>query len=256
MGHIRLPSLPRTRKWQEVVALLGSRDGSVQSVAAATLDALSDAFVDSGTDSGLVRAVWLLASLPDAARSEDFVRAARDLGITIPANPTTTDLATGLSNALDDYLDKSRRTDLAEIAVAASVEAVSRTLGHRTKTLFPSPDDTTYETAKLATEKQFSRLARDFFARFTQRWLTSFIDRDLPNHTGNGRRFQTIDDQREFSQALSLHCEQASRIVEAFAGGWWSKARFEGDLSEQRTGRFVSYSLKKLRDELARGGSE
>ena len=257
MGHIRLPRLPRTRRWREVVDLLRSPSGTAPAVASATLAAVDEAFVHSDTDRGLVRAVWLLAQLPVAARSDDFRAAAKQLGINLPATPTVADISTGISAAIDDYLGESgERTDIGELALGAAVEAVSRTLHARTTSLFPDPTEPTRATAALGTETQFGRLARDFFARFTQRWLKAFVDRELPHHTGEGRRFATLTEQREFTQALDLHCQQAARIVESFAGGWWSKARHEGDLTEQRTSGFVSYSLKKLRDELQRGHDE
>ena len=126
----------------------------------------------------------------------------------------------------------------------------------RTTSLFPEPDDVRREVAKLGTEVQFGKLARDFFARFTERSLKYYVDRELPRQVGGDGRFQTLAEQRDFSRALELHCQQAAKIVEAFAGGWWSKARFEKDLSEERTARFVGYALKKMRDELRKGAAE
>jgi hypothetical protein len=142
------------------------------------------------------------------------------------------------------------------MALGAAVEALSKNLVQRTATLFPEPDDVRREVAKLGTEVQFGKLARDFFARFTERSLTYYVDRELPKQVGSDRRFQTLADQKEFSRALELHCQQAAKIVEAFAGGWWSKARFEKDLTPERTARFVGYALKKMRDELRRGSAE
>lgn len=254
MGHIRLPRLARTRRWKEVVGLLDSPAGNAPAVASATLSAVEKAFVQSGADRGLVRAVWLLAQLPVAARSGDFRAAAMELGIRIPDSPTVADISAGLSGAIDDYLGgDGERSDIGEIALGAAVEAVSRNLHHRTASLFPDTDEPTRATAALGTEVQFGRLARDFFARLTKRCLNSFVDRELPLHTGEERRFRSLAEQRDFSQALDVHCQQASKIIEAFAGGWWSKARHENDLTEQRTARFVSYALRKLRDELHRG---
>ncbi|HEX5050425.1 MAG TPA: hypothetical protein VFZ65_01505 [Planctomycetota bacterium] len=257
MGHIRLPHLPRTRRWREVIDLIGSSAGTAAAVASATLDAIDDKFVSSSADAGLVRAFWILAKLPDAARSGTFVQELRDLGVSVSPNPTVAELTAAVAGAIDTHLDSHRqRTDFAEMALAATVESIARDLTQRTTTLFPDAADVPREIAKLGTEVQFGRLAQSFFARFTERCLRYYVDRELPRHVGKGRRFKTLADQKEFSRALELHCQQASEIVEAFAGGWWSKARHERDLSETRTARFVSYALRKVRDELRRGSVE
>jgi hypothetical protein len=254
MGHIRLPQLPRTRRWQEVIDLVGSGRGTAAAVASATLDAIDDSFVTRSADPGLVRAVWVLAKLPDAARSGAIAEQLQQIGIAVSATPTIAELTAGLASALDDHLDAHKhRTDVAEMALGATVESVTREVSQRTTTLFRDPTDVARAVAEIGTEVQFGRLARGFFARFTERCLRYYVDRELPRHVGKGRRFATLADQKEFSQALTLHCQQASKIVEAFAGSWWSKARFERDLSEERTARFVAYALKKVRDELRRG---
>jgi hypothetical protein len=255
MGHIRLPHLPRTKRWQEVVDIVGGGGGSAAAVASATLDAIDESFASGADDAGLVRAVWLLAKLPDAAKSGTFAEALRDLGVKVSANPSISEVTAAISDAVDSYLGGARRqrSDVGEMALGAAVEALSKNLEQRTTSLFPETDDVRRAIDKLGTEVQFGRLARDFFARFTERSLKYYVDRELPRHVGADRRFQTLADQKEFSRALELHCQQAAKIVEAFAGGWWSKARFEKDLSEERTARFVSYALKKMRDELRKG---
>lgn len=257
MGHIRLPHLPHTRRWKEVVELVGSSSGTAAAVASATIDAIDATFTSSSADAGLVRATWLLAQLPIAAKSGNLADYLRDVGVHVSPTPTVAEVTTAVSTAIDGFMGTNdRRTDVGEMALGAAVETLARNLSGRTATLFPQPTDTADAIAGLGTEAQFGRLARDFFARLTERSLRYYVDRELARHVGSDRRFQTLADQREFSAALTLHCRQAAKIVEAFAGGWWSKARFEKDLSEERTQRFVSYALKKMRDELRRGSVE
>ena len=139
------------------------------------------------------------------------------------------------------------------MAQSAMVETLSTIVGQRSASLFgTTSEDVRNEISKLATEKQFGTLARDFFSRFSQRFLSYYISRELPSHVGPEKRFGTASEQKRFADALDLHCRQASLIVEKFAGAWYSKARFEKDLSENRTGRFVGYALKKMRLELRR----
>jgi len=83
------------------------------------------------------------------------------------------------------------------------------------------------ELGALASAKQFGALARDFFGGLTRRYLTFFLSRELSNYVGGDRRFANAGDLAEFNAALDLHCRQASRIVEEFAGGWFSKTNWE-----------------------------
>ena len=87
MGHIRLGKLARTRRWQEVIDLVGG-SGSAAAVAGATLDAADQELSAAANDPGVLRAFWLLTQLPDAARSEDFGAALRDLGLEVSDAPT------------------------------------------------------------------------------------------------------------------------------------------------------------------------
>ena len=254
MGHIRLGRLPRTKRWNEVVELIGGSASSA-AVASATLDAAEGDLARAASDPGVLRSFYLLTQLPDAARSEDFASALRGLGIDVSASPSTAELSAALSDAIDRHINSTRRrTDLGDMAQSAAVETLASLVSGRTQSLFGStPDDVRREVSKLATEKQFGTVARDFFARFAQRFLTYYVSRELPQHVGPDRRFGSAAEQRRFNEALDLHCKQASKIVEKFAGTWYSKARFEKDLTEDRTARFVGYALKKMRLELRRG---
>jgi hypothetical protein len=205
-----------------------------------------------------VRTVWLLAQLPDAARAVDYADALRRLGLDVPDAPSVYDLASAFGRAVDDHVFDTGRphSDLGEMARVAAMETLSRVIQDRTDGLFGAkPEDVQRAVAQLGTDKQFGSLSREFFGRLTERVLTYFVSRELPAHVGEGRRFATPADQRAFEQAVATHAHQAARIVETFAGGWYSKARFEKDLSPERTARFVGYAMTKMRGELKRGAA-
>lgn len=257
MGHNRLGVLPRTQKWREVIEVVED-GGSAAVVADATMDAAHDTFVAGATDPTLVHTVWLLTQLPDAARSDAFAEALRGLGIEVPAHASAIDIATALGTAVDQHVRslEAPRSDLGEMARLAAVETLAGALRDPSPGLFgPDPDSAQKALARLGTEKQFGGLTRDFFARLTERLLTFYVSKELPQHVGPGRRFETLDEQRAFQEAVGLHARQAARIVETYAGAWWSKARFQRDLTPERTERFVAYAMKKMRDELRRGAT-
>ncbi len=256
MGHNRLGGgLPRTKRWIEVINLVG-QGGSPEQVADATLDATEGQFFAAADDPVVVRTVWLLTQLPDAARVGDFAANLRALGMDVADSPSSTELASALGRAVDTFATSlgQPRSDLAEMARLSAMETVAAAAFERSPGLFGlNPDAARTAVAQIYTEQKFGVFARDFFARLTERTLVHYVSRELPLHVGSGERFETATEQRAFQDAVATHARQASKIVETFAGGWYSKARFQRDLTPERTARFIGYSMKKLRAELRLG---
>lgn len=255
MGHIRLGELPRTRKWSQVVALI-RRDGDVADIAAASLDAAASGFRLAADDAGVAWTTWLLTQLPLAAREPNYEQRLAALGVEVSGAPSLIELVAAFTDAVDKHMRRvGKRTDLGEMAQMAAAETLTSILGDRTQSLFgSSPADVQRELAALATTKQFGDLARGYFAGLTRRYLGFFLSRELSNHVGGGRRFANLSEHAEFNAALGLHCRQASRIVEEFAGGWFSKTNWEEGISPENSKRFAATALKKLRSEIERGG--
>jgi hypothetical protein len=90
-------------------------------------------------------------------------------------------------------------------------------------------------------------VARDFFARLTERYLTYFLSRELSNE------LESVGSNRQFREALSLHCKQASKIVEQFAAEWFSKANYQGGITPRKAAGFISHAMTKLGTELQKG---
>jgi hypothetical protein len=132
------------------------------------------------------------------------------------------------------------------MAQMGASESLASVLGERTETLFGS-EDARQALAKLATPANFSTLARDFFSRLTERYLAYFLSRELSNQLSG------VEANREFRKALSLHCRQASKIIERFAGEWFSKANYQGGITQRKAAGFISYAMDKLRAELEQG---
>ena len=86
--------------------------------------------------------------------------------------------------------------------------------------------------------------ARDFFARLIQKLLEYYISRDIPNYIGPNKSLRTIDRQIEFRGALERHCREAALIVEAFAGGWYSKINYQGTLNPSTAQGFSDYARR------------
>ena len=255
MGHVRLGNLPHTRKWEQVVALIEG-GASASQIANATISAAEQGLNLASEDQGLVESLWLLTQLPVAARSGDFSAALQDAGLDVSDNPGLMEIVGAFSDAVDDCLSNNGdRSDLGEMAQMAATETISKTIGDRTQSLFgTTPEDVKIAFSKLATQKQFGVFTRDFFARLTTKVLNYYLSRALSNHVGEGERFTTLAQQSEFSNALDLHCREASRIVEQFSGEWFSKTNWEKKrIAREDAGGFTHVAMKKICSELKEG---
>src|SRR5688572_27435182 len=103
MGHIRLGRLPRTRKWIEVLDLIGG-GAALPHVAAATIDASERGLAGAAKDAGLVYSVWLLTQIPLATRSNDFVSGLQTLGMNVSAAPSVLEVVSAFSERVDEHL--------------------------------------------------------------------------------------------------------------------------------------------------------
>jgi hypothetical protein len=256
MGHIRLGDLPRTRKWTQVVGLIEGGAGTAQ-IANATINAAEKGLGFAAKDNGVVETIWLLTKLPLAARSDDFAQALRDCGLSVSDSPGLMEIVGAVADTIDAKMPNCKgRTDLGEMAQMAAAETLTEVIGQRTTSLFgTTADDVQQAFSKLATNKQFSIFAKDFFARFTNKCMNYFLSRALPHNVGEGRRFTTLSQQAEFTKALETHCREAARIVEEFSGGWFSKKNWEtgGAITREDIAAFTGYAMKKLTDELKQG---
>jgi hypothetical protein len=255
VGHIRLGELPRTRKWQHVIALIECGAGAIQ-LAQATLAAAEEGLRQAGTDPGVVETFWLLTRLPLAAQSADFAGGLRHCGLNVADAPGLMEIVGALTDALDATMPNNKgRSDLGEMAQAAAAEALTRVVGTKTKSLYgSSPEEVRKAFGDLATVRNFSVFGRAFFARFTYKCIDYFLSRAWAQHVGEGRRFPTLARVAHFSEALEIHCHEAARIVEDYAGEWFSKTNWEqGGIPRSRTVRFTAHAMRKLIDELKRG---
>ena len=204
MGHIRLGRLPTSKKWQQIVALL-EQNAPVGAIAAQAASAAEKDLVAGSTDAGFVRACFLLAQIPLAARRPNFADSLRGLRLEVGPSPNLFEITGAFSEAVDNYVDHVRqRTDFGEMAQLAAAESLTAVAGRYLPTLFAaSVEDVQRAIGRLASSQSFGELAHDFLARLTRRHLDYFLSRELGNHIGEGRRFHTVADRAEFDSASS-----------------------------------------------------
>jgi hypothetical protein len=252
MGHVRLGVLPKSRKWRHVVdeLRLGAGVGAIAGLAA---EAAETSLQAAAGDPAFLHSFWLLTQIPLAARGAAFAEDLGRLGINVPDPPSLMGVTAAISAAVDLYArEHGGRTDLGEMAQMAAVESLTATVAPTLPSLFePNPEEVQRAIGRFAGGDRFSALAREFFARLTQRTLDYYLSRELSNHTGAGERFGDDSARSQFDQALDRHCREASRIVEKFAGGWYGKNVYQGSgLTPDDVRRFAPVAFKKIRAEL------
>ncbi len=252
MGHARLgKSLPNTRPWQRVVGHIAG-GASAAKVAQATAEAAVAGLDEAQRDPGMARILYLLAHTALATRAVDFRAELEKLGIRVPPSPSIYDLTAGFSESFYQWHSSTRvpRTDFGEMAELAATEAMIRCTKDRSQHLIATGDELQSTFRSFSTAKGFSILAHEFFARFAQRFLHFHLDRELSHHIGGNGRFHDREARNVFVSDLQTHCQQAAIIVEKYAADWFSKAKFEDGISEDRAKSFAQTCVKKLRDEL------
>jgi len=204
----------------------------------------------------LVESFWILTQLPHAARESDFCAALRARGIDVPSEPGLMDVTAAVSEAVDKKLpNNAGRTDLGEMAQSAAVESIVHVVSERTTSLYgATADDVQKGFATLATVKRFGEFARQFYSRLTEKILQYYVSRTTADHVGSGLRFPTLAAKAEFDKALTLHCHEASKIVEKFAGEWFSKENWDKkEITRDAASGFAHIAMQKLVAELKAG---
>lgn len=252
MGHVRLGILPKSRKWDKVVEEL-RLGADVETIADLSADAAETSLKAASKDPAFLHAFWLLTQIPLAARCPDFATELHRLGLQVPDQPGLMDVVGAISSAVDRYAqEQGGRTDIGEMAQMAAVESLAVLVGPSLPSLFePNSGEVQRAIGRFASGDRFSALAREFFARLTQRSLHYYLSRELNRHIGTGERFGDDTDRTHFDRALDQHCREASRIIEAFAGGWYGKNVYQGDgLTPETIRKFAPVAFKKICSEL------
>ena len=215
MGHVRLGILPRTRAWNAVVQLI--TDGAdVDAIASATSAASDKAFVAIQKDPGFTETVVLMTELGIAAKKKNPVQHLKTIGLKISEGCSVPEIASAIQSFLDEKTsDRRQHTDFAELSQNALVSAITSHLGDKLGGLFtPSSDDVRNAMSHLGRPGEFGKLARTFFERVSHDCMRYFLSKAVGAEVGEGKRFATIKQVKDFEVAMAQHSREASVIVE------------------------------------------
>lgn len=254
MGHIRLGTLSTSKRWRAVVDQLAN-GSDVPAIAQAAAEASKLDLARATSDPVFEFVSGILVELPFRARSPEFHSYLASLGISPNEAVSLPSLLFGLTRAIDSaaFL-QGQRSDIGGMAKTALLESLATQMQAKLPSLFePTAAEVRQALASFSNGSGFSALARDFFARLTYRSLDYYLSRELANHTGKGKRFADDAARVAFQKDLAQHTFEASKIVEAFAGGWYGKTIWKNrSLDQKAINGFTSFAFKKMSSELGR----
>lgn len=249
MGHERTGALPKTEPWQRVVRQIAGFSGSEEEsrqIANDTLDNVRGRFEAIQRDPSVRAAFKFLTEIGVSAAGS---RAAF-------ATPTDNPTPFAIVKGLDDSMGRTHGSpEYAAIAKAAAKDAIIYwyTENASQPSLFGTAEQNSDIWRKAGTAEGFCEVARLFFAKFTERYLNYFLEREASSACN------TIEKREMLGEQLRLHVDRVSRhafetaeIAQSFAAGWYNRHAKTGVPTDEEVGGFLAIAFGKLREDLRR----
>lgn len=258
MGHERVGTLPRTKRWQNLISDISiieeQKQPQIATIVKKTLDNVRTRYNRIYKDTGVQAAFGFLVSLAinNLAQSVGFSSAE----VKLDDNPSTVRLA----QLLNIWVSKHAGSmEYAEIARRAGSDTIARwtqqksVQGH----LFSKDYDAKNVWNYASNAKGFCEVARIFFAKFTERYLRYFLERAA------SAELSSLSIREDFSRRLQSHLDdvskhafETSKITQSFAAGWFNKHALETRPSDSEIEGFLAIAFGKLQEELRRESIE
>jgi hypothetical protein len=259
LGHTRLGTIPKSKKWSTVISAVTGTGGSatttlseeIDQIASLTLIAAQKGLTAAIRDPGLNFAFFLLTKLVQASRSDEKAAQLETYGIQLGSVGSVTDLLSDFHAAIDQHtVSIGHTSDLSEFAQQAAGEALLDICANQSLSLFEDDSTDISEALRVASTKEgFARLGQRFFGRFMARFLNFYLSRITSAYIG-ASGLRDVGEIQAFNDALTLHCDESARVVRDFCGQWYSKTEFERGITEDNIHLCVSTAIKKLQSEL------
>ncbi len=255
MGHERTGALPHSKHWRDVVTQLTEWSGSQEQLAdmaAATLRNVSTQFRNLHTDNGVVAAFQFLLALAKYASSSDPHTRSNMPRVDLGDDTSTLRLVSELRSWV---YERQNSPEYADLAIKASSDAIVHWTKQKTNqlTFFDSDNRTRDIWRQADSGSGFCEVSRLFFSKFTERYLSYFLDREasaVMKHAVDRDHFAAqlrshIDDVSQFAF-------ETSRITQSFSAGWFNNYARDQIPTEGQFKGFLSRAFGKMREELIR----
>lgn len=260
MGHERVGLLPKTLKWRELVRQIASMYDSsidISDIARQTIKNVRSRLRNISQDEGVKAAFQFLVTLSIASRADNPRKILFDVGIDLSEKVTPFSLA----KAVRVWVNPRRRSvEYGEIAQSAAIDSIAiwyRKHNFNQLKLFNMEEDSFEVWRKAGTGAGFCELARIFFAKFTERYLNYFLEREATAALRNMEERDLFRSQlQDYMENISQHAFETAKITQSFAAGWFNKNTKEGFPNTKEIEGFLTLAFGKIRDELLREGEK
>ena len=260
MGHVRMSVLPTSQKWRNIIQQIAGMHVSnteIADIARQTIQNVRDRFRYIRQDNGVLGTFQFLVNLAIASREEDPQARLLDIGIDLPDNPTPLSFAKAVNAYIAPRKDSFEYGEMAQKAAGDAISVWYRQNQVHTLNLFESLEDPFEVWRKAGSGPGFCELSRLFFAKFTQRYLEYFLEREASAALGDiDKRIEFEERLGEHADAISLHAFETAEITQRFAAGWFNRHATENIPSEEEIEGFLSHAFGKMRDALQREDDE
>jgi hypothetical protein len=253
MGHERVGALPKTEPWARVVKNIADFSGDEEQsrrIANQTLDNVRTRFESIQRDPNVQAAFKFLTELAVSGAGGG------PTSLQLPDNPTPFTVAKALDKAVRAQTGSS---EYAAIAKAAATDAIGHWYAQNTAqaSLFGTAEQNSEIWKKAGTAGGFCEIARLFFAKFTERYLNYFLEREASAVSHTIERRELLQQQiRDQIDAVSRHAFETAKIAQSFAAGWYNRHAKETVPTDEEIAGFLAIAFGKLREDLRREKTE
>jgi hypothetical protein len=184
-----------------------------------------------------------LATLSISAKKDDQVSFLCNIGFAVDNTLSLLSLIRSAKAFIATETDSLETNKIAQDAVLQALSSYERVNNNNQLSLF---GDTRNIWNEIGSGAAFCDLARRFFASFTDRYLRYYLDREAAHSINN---YKSIE---KFSEQISKHAYETSKIMQSFAAGWFNKFATNDVPSNVEITRFLSIAFGKMREEFRR----
>jgi hypothetical protein len=253
MGHERVGALPKTKPWEKVVRNIAAFDGSEthsRKIANQTLDNVQSKFESIQRDPNVRDAFKFLTELAVSGAKGNWA------SLQLPENPTPFAIAKALDKAISG---QSGSSEYAAIAKAAATDAIGNWYAQNNAqaSLFGTVEENSQIWRDAGTAGGFCEIARLFFAKFTERYLNYFLEREASAVSRTVEQRDLFQKQiRNQIDAVSRHAFETAKIAQSFAAGWYNRHAKDKMPADDEIAGFLAIAFGKLREDLRREKTE
>lgn len=258
MGHERIGFLPRSARWTDIIERIANSsdrpDFEVGQIARKTLENVRDRFLWIHKDDGVQAAFAFFVAI--ATRHLDQSSGLSAVYVPLEEDPSPSRLSSLLSRWVDAHLNSA---EYAEIAKRAGADTIARWTQTRTEQgdLFVGRRKAEWIWSTITDARAFCEVSRIFFAKYTERYLKYFLEREASAQIASvSDREQFGDSLRAHVDEVSTHAFETSRITQSFAAGWFNNHARERRPTNAEIETFLATAFGKIQEELNRETAE